>query len=430
MPKIAMIGAGSVVFASRLLGDILSFPELQHSTISLMDIDTQRLGLIEALARRMVSQEGLPTRIEATLERRRALEGTDYVLVMIQVGGLEPVLMDIEIPLTYGVKQSVGDTLGPGGVFRALRTIPVMLDICRDMEELCPEAWMINYTNPMAMNCWAMNQATQVRNVGLCHSVQGTAGQLASYIGAPSEEVSYWVAGINHMAWFLQFRWQGKDAYPLLRQAMEQPNIYQRDAVRFDIMRHFGHFVTESSQHMSEYLPYYRKREELIQEMDIPTAEYARTRPNRERQHFQEIEQRLASRERLEVQRTQEYASYIIHSLETGHPRRINGNVENAGLIANLPQGCCVEVPCLVDGVGIHPCAIGELPPQCAALNRSNIAVQELAVQAALEGDREKAIQAVLLDPLTAAVLTPGEIRKMCREMFEAEAEYLAGFCF
>ena len=426
MPKIAMIGAGSVVFASRLLGDILSFPELQASTISLVDIDPERLELIEALARRMVTQEGLPAQIEATLERRRALEGADYVIIMIQVGGLPPFQADIEIPLRFGVKQAVGDTLGPGGVFRALRTIPVMLDICRDIEDLCPEACLINYTNPMAMNCWAMNKATRVKNVGLCHSVQGTAEQLAQYIGAPPDEVSHWVAGINHMAWFLQFRWQGQDAYPLLWRAMERPEIYGRDAVRFDVMRHFGYFVSESSRHMSEYVPYYRKSERLIQEFNVPTADYLTARQERDTAHFQAIRRQVAGEERIEIQRTQEYASYIIHSLETGTPRRIHGNVENASLIANLPRGCCVEVPCLVDEVGIHPCSIEELPPQCAALNRSNIAVQELAVQAVLEGSKEKAIQAVLLDPLTAAILTPSEIRQMCKELFRAEREYLA----
>ncbi len=428
MARIAMIGAGSVVFAKRLIGDILSFPELTNGTIVLMDIDKERLDITTTLAKRIAEQEGVATQIEATLDRRQALKQADYVLVMILVGGLEAYELDIEIPLKYGIKQTVGDTLGPGGVFRALRTIPVMLDICRDMEKLCPEAWLINYTNPMAMNCWAMNEGSRIKNVGLCHSVQGTAARLAEYIGVPAEEVSHWVAGINHMSWFLEFKWNGQDAYPLLREKMKDPEIYARDAVRFEMMRCLGYFVTESSHHMSEYVPYFLKREELIEKFNVPVLRNLARRHERQEPYYETIRKEAFGEEKIEIRRTQEYASYIIHSLETGIPRRINSNVKNTGLITNLPWGCAVEVPCLVDGTGIHPCHVGELPPQCAALNRSNINVQELAVRAALEGDREKAFQAILVDPLTSAVLSTAEIREMVEEMFQAEAEYLPQF--
>lgn len=428
MAKIAMIGAGSVVFAKRLIGDILSFPELRDSTIVLMDIDKDQLDLITALAKRMVEQEGVATQIEATLDRREALKDANYVLTMILVGGPEAYELDIGIPLKYGVKQTIGDTLGPGGVFRALRTIPVMLSICKDMEELCPGAWLINYTNPMAMNCWAMNEGSRIKNVGLCHSVQGTAIRLADYIGVPAEEVSYWVAGINHMSWFLEFRWNGRDAYPLLWEKMNDPEIYARDAVRFEMMSCLGYFATESSHHMSEYVPYFLKRTELIEKFNVPILRDLSRRRARREAYYETIRRQAFGEERIEIKRTREYASCIIHSIETGSPRRINGNVRNTGLITNLPWGCCVEVPCLVDGTGIYPCYVGELPPQCAALNHSNINVQELAVRAALEGNREKAFQAILLDPLTGAVLSTAEMRDMVEEMFQAEARYLPQF--
>ncbi|NPV52578.1 MAG: alpha-glucosidase/alpha-galactosidase [Firmicutes bacterium] len=433
MPKIAMIGAGSVVFAKRLIYDILSFPELAGSTISLMDIDAERLDLIARLATKLAEQEGFDVKIDATLDRREALKGADYVITMIQVGGLEAYELDIDIPMKYGIKQCVGDTLGPGGVFRGLRSIPVFLDICKDMEELCPDALLINYTNPMAMITWAINLATGIKTVGLCHSVQGTAAQLASYIGAPSEEVSYWVAGINHMAWFLRFEWNGRDAYPLLFEAMGRPEVYSKDKVRFEMMRHLGYFITESSGHLSEYVPYFRKRNELIDEFCTEgfggeTGFYLRHCRESWKPHYDRIRKQIAGEVPVDVERSHEYGAYIIHSIETGTPRRINGNVLNSGIITNLPQGCCVEVPCLVDDAGLHPCYIGDLPSQCAALNRTNINVQELAVRAALERDRDLAFMAVMFDPLTAALLSPREIRKMVDEMFEAEARYLPGW--
>ena len=262
MAKITFVGAGSVVFARRLISDILYHHELGNSTLSLMDINPERLGLIDKLAHLMVSKHAPKAKVESTLDRREALKDAEYVIIMIQVGGLEAFEQDINIPLKYGVSQEVGDTLGPGGVFRGLRTIPVLIDICRDMESLCPDALLINYANPMAMNCWAMNRATGIKNVGLCHSVQGTARQLARYINVPHEDVSYWVAGINHQAFFLEYKYRGRDAYPLIREASKRKEIYEKDRVRFEMMKYLGYFITESSHHLGEYVPYFRTTEE------------------------------------------------------------------------------------------------------------------------------------------------------------------------
>jgi len=435
--KIVIIGAGSHVFSKNLITDFLSYPELRDSTITLMDIDKERLDLITAFAKKLVDQHKFKTKIESTTDRRSALDGADYVIVSIRVGGFEANKLDLEIPAKYGIKQAVGDTIGPGGVFYGLRHIPVLLDICHDMEDLCPDAWLINYTNPMAMICWAINDYTQIKNVGLCHSVQGTAAELARYLGAPINEISYWVAGINHMAWFLELKWRGRDAYPLLREKFKDPEVYSRpdahwagaDIVRVEIFKAFGYFNTESSQHMSEYVPYFRKRPELFEKFKLVyRIDTMKEMEKRRREQEEEMKRIISSREKIPIFRSQEYCSYIIHSIETGIPRRINANVKNTGLITNLPQGCCVEVPCLVDKNGIHSCYVGDLPPQCAALNRTNINVQELGMLAAVEKDKTLAFQAILLDPLTSAMLTIDEIRSMVDEMFEAEAEYLKGF--
>lgn len=444
MSKIVMIGAGSMVFTERLIGDILCFPDLSNITISLVDINENRLDLITKLARKMVKQEGRKFKIESSPDRREVLKNADYVIVTITVGGLKSYLLDLQIPDKYGINQNVGDTLGPGGVFRGLRSVPLLLDICKDMEELCPNALLINYTNPMAINCWSMNKVTNIKNVGLCHSVQGTARQLAAYIRAPYKEISYWVAGINHMAWFLEFKWDKKDAYPLLRELAEDPSrwdvwdvldeyrkagINLKDTVRFQVMKHFGYFVTESPFHMSEYVPYFRKTEKQIEEFDVSERWWLEhVKSAAEETYFKEIEPRVLSKEKIKIERSEEYASYIIHSMETGIPCRINGNVENKGLITNLPGGCCVEVPCLVDKAGIHPCYVGDLPSQCAALNRTNINVQELAVKAILERNKKAAFQAVMVDPLTSSILTLDEIYKMTEEMFEADKEFLPQF--
>ncbi|MGC8778613.1 MAG: alpha-glucosidase/alpha-galactosidase [Candidatus Caldatribacteriaceae bacterium] len=444
MPKIVFIGAGSVVFAQKLMIDLLTFPALRESTFSLVDIDEERLELTSRVTGRLKEQEGFPITIEATTERRKALKDADYVINMIQVGGLEAYRLDVEIPRRYGVDQTVGDTLGPGGVFRALRTAPVLLEICRDMEELCPNAILLNYTNPMAILSWAMNRATRIKNIGLCHSVQGTARTLAEFIGVEVKEatpyqdeestfsykpippdVEYWVAGINHQAWFLEFRYRGEDAYPLLFKAMEDPKIYAQEAVRFEIMRHFGYFVTESSHHMSEYVPYFRKNPQMVEKFIPQRWDYYEICRKGLSPYQEKIRRQVNGAEPIPIKRSLEYAAPIINALETGEMVRINGNVENRGIITNLPQGCCVEVPCLVDQLGIHPCSVGELPIQCAAINRTNINVQELTVEGVLQKKKEYIYEAISLDPLTSALLTLEEARTMTDEMFAEERAFL-----
>jgi alpha-galactosidase len=433
MVRVTFIGAGSVVFARQLAGDILSFPELTDSELVLMDVDEERLAKTETVVENMIADNDLEATVEATTDRREALDGADYVLNTIHVGGREPFENEIEIPQQYGVGQAVGDTLGPGGVFRALRTAPVMLDIARDMEDVCPDALLLNYTNPMAMLCWAVDEATDVDVIGLCHSVQGTAHRLANRLDVPYEELSYWVAGINHMAWFLELEHDGEDLYPRLEEVADDPDQYKRDAVRYDVTEHFGSFITESSHHLSEYLPYFRTDQSVIDEYvleeDIscpihwmPNGEYFR--------HWCDYQSEDATKDAGEfdtdIDRSNEYGSRIIHSMETGERRRMNINVRNdTDAIANLPDNALVEVPCLVDDSGVHPCSVGELPPQLAALNRSNIGVQELAVKGILESDLESIRQAIKLDPLTAACCTLDEIDDMIDDLLEANAEYV-----
>lgn len=437
MVKIVIIGAGSHVFTRNLVTDFLSYPELRDSTVTLMDIDEERLDLITAFTKKLVGQQGFTTKVESTSNRQEALEGADYVILSIRVGGLEANKIDLEIPAKYGIIQGIGDTIGPGGVFYGLRHIPVVLDICHDMEDFCPDAWLLNYSNPMAMICWAVNDYTSIRNMGLCHSVQGTASELARYLGAPVDEVSYWVAGINHMAWFLELKWRGEDAYPILRERFKDPTVYSGpdahwagpDIVRVEVFKAFGYFVTESSQHMSEYVPYFRRRPELFERFKLAYRMDKLTEMvERRSRSEEEMRRTISSDEEIPIQRSAEYCSYIIHSMETGVPRRVNVNVRNEGLITNLPQGCCVEIPCLVDRNGIHPCYVGDLPPQCASLNRTNINVQELGVLAAVERDKNLAFNALLLDPLTSSMLTIDETRLMVDEMFKAEAAYLGRF--
>ncbi|GAH27963.1 unnamed protein product [marine sediment metagenome] len=340
MTKIVIIGAGSHVFSRRLISDVLSYPELRDSTITLMDIDKEPLDLITAFAKKLVAQHGFNTQIESTTNRREALAGADYVVVTIRVGGTRPREVNIGISARYGVNQAVGDTIGPGGVFYGLRHVPVMLDICHDMEELCPDAWLINYTNPMAIICWAMNDYTHIKNVGLCHSVQHTSEELARYLGVPYDELSYWVAGINHMAWFLELKWHGEDAYPLLRKKFKDPEIYSRpdahwagaDIVRAGIFKAFGYFNTESSWHMSEYVPYFRKknRPELIERFGLG-GDFFEEMAKRRRKQDEEFRQQIRDGQKFLLSHSGEYASIIIHSIETGIPSRINGNVKNNG---------------------------------------------------------------------------------------------------
>jgi len=428
MAKIVFIGAGSLGFTRKLIVDILTFPALKDSTIALMDIDSERLELITKWAKKLIEQEKLPARIESSVNRRDVLKGADYIVVTIRVGGLEAFELDINIPLKYGIKQAVGDTTGPGGVFYALRTIPVLLDICRDVRELCPDAWILNYTNPMAMNTWAMLKYGHKNVIGLCHSVQGTAMQLAGYIGVPYGEISYWVAGINHMSWFLEFKHKGVDAYPVLRRAMENPDIFKLDPVRFEILKHFDYFVTESSFHMGEYVPYFNKRDELIEKFNTRGWIYLETCKQYIDPAVEQIKKEVAGEQKIDFSPSPEYCSSIINAKETGIPYRMNASVLNTGIIPNLPRECCVEVPCYVDKTGVSPAYVGPLPPQCAALNRTSINVQEMGVEAAVKGDRRLAFQAICLDPLTGAVLSLEEIQKMVDEMFEKEAQYLPQF--
>ncbi len=444
MPKITLIGAGSVVFTRNLCSDILLTPALQQSTIALMDIDSERLAQARDLVQAIIEQRGLEAQVEATTDRRESVQGADYVITTFQQGGLDAYALDIEIPQRYGVEQCVGDTLGPGGVFRALRTIPVLIDLCRDMDDVAPDALLLNYVNPMAANCWAVDAATGRPFVGLCHSVQGTSEMLAHWIGVPYDEVVFLCAGINHQAWFLEFRrgHDSEDLYPLIWEAIERPEIYGQEPVRIELMKYFGYFITESSGHASEYVPYFRKNAQMVSEDLVPrfksggdywfdfgrTGGYLRHCISAFAEAQKEYQELLQGVKDLPAKRTHEYSSYIIEAIETNRPVRINGNVPNWGLIDNLPQGCCVEVPCLVDGNGIQPTAVGALPTQLAALNRTNVNVQELIVEAALTGDIEAVHHAVMLDPLTATVCTLPQIRSMVDEMLAAQAQWLPQF--
>ena len=425
MPKIALVGAGSVVFARRFLQDVVSTPSLAGSDIALMDVSEDRLDLIGAYARRLVSDMGVSATVDATTDRLRALEGADYVVTTIRVG--DDLAIDQGIPLEYGLDQSVADTIGPGGVFKALRTVPALLDICEDMERACPDALLLQYTNPMAIACWAIAEATDVQAVGLCHSVQRTTEDLAGYIGAPRESVSAWVAGINHMAWFLRFERDGEDAYPELWEALENDETFALDPVRFEVMRHFGYFVSESTRHMSEYVPYFRTKAERMERFGLNaiSADLSRLETRNEA-YFAAMRDEVNGHAPLRAERSDEYASTIMNAIETGEPATINGNVSNFGLISSLAEGSCVEVPCLVDDLGVHPMVVGELPPQLAALCRSNMAVQELAVRAVLEGSRDAARHAVMLDPLTSATLSLDEIDSMFDEMWAAHGDQLS----
>jgi alpha-galactosidase len=469
MTKITLIGAGSTVFAKNLMGDILSFPELGDVTLSLHDIDPERLRTSEIVAHKTAAALGVNPHIEVTTDRRKALAGAKYAISMIQVGGYKPsTVVDFEIPKKYGLRQTIADTLGIGGIMRGLRTIPVLLDICHDMEELCPDVTFLQYVNPMAMNCWAISRATSIKTVGLCHSVQGTAGELARDIKVPLDEINYICAGINHMAFYLQFQRNGEDLYPRIRQVMEEGRVPSWNRVRYELFKRLGYFVTESSEHFAEYVPWFIKRDrpDLIEEFNIPLDEYI-TRCERQIDEWQgmrvaledpdpeaivrfEQQTRAARLARLEkkdparaqelreyyaaqqalhagqkVRRSSEYGSLIIQSIETGTPRVIYGNVPNQGLIDNLPQGCCVEVPVLVDKNGLQPTKIGALPPHLAAMMQTNINVQSLVVEAALTGKREHIYHAAMLDPHTAAELSLDQIWHLVDDLIEAHGSWL-----
>lgn len=425
--KIALIGAGSVVFAKTLICDLLQFPEFKHDVIiSLMDIDSHRLAVAQKMVDRVIAKLGSKARVEATMDRREAIRGAKYVLCTIQVGGYHPsTVRDFEIPKKYGLQQTIGDTLGVGGIFRGLRTIPVMLDIAREIESVAhPDCLFINYTNPMAMLCMAVDRAVGIPQVGLCHSVFGTARLLAAHAGLPFEDISYVVAGVNHMAFFLRFRYRGQDAYPLLYKVMDDPNR-EFEKVRYEMMRRTGYFVTESSEHQAEYTPYFiHHGQDCIERFDIPIDEYLR-RCEIINASWEDSEKALLGEEGdIEVPgQSHEYGSYIIHSIETNVARTVYGNVPNRSRIENLPDSCVVEIPCLVDGCGLQPVQVGALPPQLSALCMTQVNVQELTVQAAVTGKREHIYHAAMLDPHTAATLRLDQIWALCDELIAAHQQ-------
>ena len=423
-PRIAFIGAGSVEFTKNLLADILAFPELAGSEIVLHDIDPERLETAAAIARWTNDALGASASISSTLERRAALHGADYVITMVQVGMHEATMLDFELPQRHGLRQTIGDTLGVGGIFRALRTIPVLLGVADDMAQECPDAWLLNYTNPMAMLCWSVYEGSSIKRVvGLCHSVQHTTRRLADLVGVPFEEVTFLAAGINHQAFVLRFERDGTNLYPLLDEAIARDPELAR-TVRVELYRRLGFYPTESSEHGAEYVPWFMRHDEMVERHRIPIGEYVRRSAENLRE-YEQIRGALASGEALEIGRSLEYASLIIHSIETGAERVIYGNVRNSGLIDNLPEGCCVEVPCVVDRTGVQATHVGALPPQLAALNRTFANVCELTVRAALEGRPEHVYHAAMLDPNTAATLTLGEIESLVSDMLAAHADAL-----
>jgi len=441
MARIVFIGAGSTVFARNLMGDILSFPELSSSTIVLHDINEERLHTSEIVGRKIVETLGVSATIEATTNRRAALAGAHYVITMFQVGGYKPsTVIDFEIPKKFGLEQTIADTLGVGGIMRGLRTIPVMLDICRDMEELCPDALLLNYVNPMSMLCWAISRASTIKTIGLCHSVQHTAHQLADDLGIDADTIEYRCAGINHMAFYLEFQQRiGSQLTDLYPRIAERANVFPMptrgdversdggfdglsDAVRYEMFKRLGYFVTESSEHFSEYVPWFIKggRQDLLDRYGIPLDEYPR-RCERQIEGWESLRHRLENPDaKLRVVQSMEFGSGIIHSRETGVARTVYGNVPNRGIISNLPDDCCVEVPCVVDASGITPVTIGALPPHLAALMQTNINVQSLTVEAVLTGKREHVYHAAMFDPHTAAELDLDQIWSLVDELLDA----------
>ncbi|MEU9779750.1 alpha-glucosidase/alpha-galactosidase [Streptomyces phaeochromogenes] len=422
--KIAFVGAGSVVFTQGLLADLFGFPELGHARIALHDIDEERLATAEGAARHIADERGAKPTITAHLDRRAALEGADFVVNTVQVGMNDATRTDFGVPARYGVRQTIGDTLGIGGIFRALRTFPVLRGLAEDMAELCPDALLLNYTNPMAMNVLYLSRiAPALRVTGLCHSVYWTMHDLSQLVGVPFEEVSYLAAGVNHQAWVLRFERDGRDLHPLLDAAIaKDPGLLRR--VRVDMYRRLGHYPTETSEHSAEYVPWYLHHDTEIERLRLPvgayleiidenTADYERTR------------RALLAETPLPVEGTMEYAPQVIHSVVTGTPRTIYGNVPNRGLIDNLPADSVVEVPCLADALGVQPTRVGSLPPQCAALNSAYVSVTDLVVRAATDGDPRHIRHAAMADPATAAALPVERIWDLCDDLVRAHRELL-----
>lgn len=461
MPKIVIIGAGSAVFSKNLIADILAYPALKNAEIALVDIDAERLKTVELMARAINNSMETQCVVRATTDRREALPGADFVICTMGIGGIEAVRDDLEIPLRFGLRQTVGDTLGIGGIFRAARSIPEILRLCKDIEELCPAAFLFNYANPMAMHCLAIQRHTSVRATGLCHGVRNTArtmrmitammeitpSEIERHFSRPPDDperirewsdwtakgedpdLSYICAGINHMAFFLRFESGGRDLYPLLRQAMELPHIRRLDPVRFELYKWLGYFMTETSGHTAEYTPWFMKSEQEINNRHLDVVSYINTCKALERDYRLLRGLILAGEPviKLPYKRSVEYAPEIINAIATDQPVTFNGNLHNNGgaLISNLPGDCCVETPCIADSRGFTPTETINLPPQCAALIRTNVNIQDLAVRGIVEGRRDYIYQAAMLDPNTAATLTLPEIRNLVDAMFAAHAERL-----
>ena len=428
MNKITFIGAGSTVFAKNVLGDCMMTPALQGFELALFDINLERLTDSEKMLNNLKKSTGSTCTITAYTDRKKALSGAKYVINAIQVGGYDPcTITDFEIPKKYGLRQTIADTVGIGGIFRNLRTIPVMMDIAADMREVCPDALFLNYTNPMAVLTNVMNTYGGIKTVGLCHSVQVCVPHMFEHLGIDQTGVQAKIAGINHMAWLLEVTRDGEDLYPeIKRRAAEKQKEAHGDMVRYEMMLKFGYYITESSEHNAEYHPYFIKRNypELIERFQIPLDEYPR-RCVEQIAGWERMRDEIVNNTELKHERSHEYASYILEAIETGIPYKIGGNVMNHGLITNLPKEACVEVPCLVDRSGISPTYIGDLPPQCAALNRTNINTQLLTIEAAMTGKKEHIYHAAMLDPHTAAELSMDDIISMCDELIEAHRDWL-----
>lgn len=431
MSKITFLGAGSSVFAKNVLGDCMLTPALQTFEVALFDIDEQRLKDSEQMLLNLAKSSGSTCRIKAYSDRKEALRGAKYVVNAIQVGGYDPcTITDFDIPKKYGLRQTIADTIGIGGIFRNLRTIPVMLDFAQDIQEVCPDALFLNYTNPMAVLTNVMNTYGGVNTVGLCHSVQICVPHLFRDLDIDAQGVKTKIAGINHMSWLLEATRDGEDLYPeIKRRAAEKQQEKHHDMVRYELMFKFGHYVTESSEHNAEYHPYFIKRNypELIERFNIPLDEYPR-RCVEQIEGWKKMRGELVDNVNLKHERSHEYASYILEAMESDVPFKIGGNVMNTGLITNLPREACVEVPCLVDKSGVQPTYIGDLPPQLAALNRTNINTQLLTIEAAITGKKEHIYHAALLDHHTSAELSMDDIVSMCDELIEAHGDWLPSY--
>ena len=440
-PRIAFIGAGSTVFMKNIVGDILQRPALGGATLALVDIDPQRLAESELVAGKLIRTLGVKAKVETHADQRRALAGADFVIVAFQIGGYEPcTVTDFEVPKKFGLRHTIADTLGVGGIMRGLRTVPHLWRICEDMLELCPEAHLLQYVNPMAINTWAIAEKyPTIRQVGLCHSVQGTASELAHDLDIPVEEIRYRAAGINHMAFFLQFEHRQKDGsyrnlYPDLLKGyaegrLPKPSTWNPrcpNKVRYEMLKRLGYFVTESSEHFAEYTPYFIKegRPDLIENFGIPLDEYPK-RCIEQIERWKDVAASYREAETIEVAASHEYASAIVNSVWTGEPSVIYGNQRNNGCITSLPEACAAEVPCLVDDRGIQPTYIGALPPQLTALIRTNINVQELTVRALMTENREHVYHAAMMDPHTAAELDLQQIWDLVDDLIEAHGEWL-----